>query len=273
VPALASNIVARTFGPAKLRVTTKRAEIRYVSGGVWRTVVATGAINARYPLRGRPQVRFGLRWRAHLHHATCGRYDGPRLAWLVTACKAPDGSYWALQRWPRNLPLFGQRPSRPDRLPDLRLSHWSGPLETFTVKQDWAFRRYDHLYGAVNYRGHAMHGFRTNRVGAPQDRYGILVYVDTFNSSYGRGWRREMGFVTHNPQGIFCYGFYSHLLRGQGRFPPGNGDAYRATVVGPGVLPDLRWQAKARGRYERAADRLANAEQRLRYTDGLCRPN
>src|SRR3954465_3277343 len=26
----------------------------------------------------------------------CGRYDGPALPLLVKACKAPDGSYWAL---------------------------------------------------------------------------------------------------------------------------------------------------------------------------------
>src|SRR5262249_17027245 len=30
-------------------------------------------------------------------HGSCRKYDGPPLAWLVTACNAPDGSYWALQ--------------------------------------------------------------------------------------------------------------------------------------------------------------------------------
>src|SRR5262249_13675452 len=152
---------------------------------------------------------------------------------------------------------------------DLRLSHWRGPLEVFTVKQDWAYHRYDHLYGSVSYRGRGMHGFRTDRLGAPQDRYGILVYVDTFDSSYGSGWRREMGFVTHNPTGIFCYGFYQHVLPGLPPFPPGNGTAYRATVVGPGVLPDVTWEAQARGGYERDADLLANAEQRTSFTDGV----
>ncbi len=32
---------------------------------------------------------------------TCPRYDGPRLVELEVACKAPDGSYWAVQSWPR----------------------------------------------------------------------------------------------------------------------------------------------------------------------------
>ena len=31
----------------------------------------------------------------------CLPYDGPPLAWLLRACKAPDGSYWALQSWVR----------------------------------------------------------------------------------------------------------------------------------------------------------------------------
>ena len=37
----------------------------------------------------------------------CAPYDGPALVYLVAACKAPDGSYWALQRWQRGLPLLG----------------------------------------------------------------------------------------------------------------------------------------------------------------------
>src|SRR5262249_32372333 len=41
----------------------------------------------------------------------CGRYDGPPLAWLVTACKAPDGTYWAVQSWQRLLPDYGVTPT------------------------------------------------------------------------------------------------------------------------------------------------------------------
>ena len=45
----------------------------------------------------------------------CGAYDGPALAWKVTACKAPDGSYWALQAWQRMLPNYGVAPTRSSR--------------------------------------------------------------------------------------------------------------------------------------------------------------
>src|ERR1043166_4214971 len=37
----------------------------------------------------------------------CQPYDGPALSYLVTACKAPDGSYWAVQNWQKDLPLLG----------------------------------------------------------------------------------------------------------------------------------------------------------------------
>jgi hypothetical protein len=39
-------------------------------------------------------------WRvAGLGESTCGAYGGPALGWNVTECRAPDGSYWALQAW------------------------------------------------------------------------------------------------------------------------------------------------------------------------------
>src|SRR5262249_20609894 len=44
-------------------------------------------------------------------HGGCGRYDGPALAWEVVACKAPDGSYWAVQSWQRKLPNYGRPPN------------------------------------------------------------------------------------------------------------------------------------------------------------------
>jgi hypothetical protein len=53
-------------------------------------------------------------------------------------------------------------------------------------------------------------------------------------------WRRENGFLTRRPTGSVCYGFYRH-----GSLPSGMGEAYRATVSGPGVTPDVMWQARA----------------------------
>jgi len=36
----------------------------------------------------------------------------------------------------------------------------------------------------------------------------------------------------------------------------------RATIIGPGVAPDVMWQGEAPGPYDAAADKAANAEQR-----------
>ena len=74
----------------------------------------------------------------------------------------------------------------------------------------------------------------TTKVGSPLDDYGRNIYVDTLDSRYGKGWRRENAFLAHRPTGVFCYGFYPFTSRG-----PGNGSKYRLTVVGPGVTPDV----------------------------------
>ena len=62
-----------------------------------------------------------------------------------------------------------------------------------------------------------------------------------FDSAYGLGWKRENSFLTHGPNGSFCYGFYPHGAR-----PAGHGERYRATIIGPGVTPDVMWQGEPR---------------------------
>ena len=115
-----------------------------------------------------------------------------------------------------------------------------------------------------------MFGFRTSSQGNPLDAYGRNVYVDTYNSRYGGGWHRENGFVAQRPTGVFCYGFYPHGSR-----PAGNGTHYRATVIGPGVTPDVMWQGPAPGPFDRARELQANAHQRALFAGvgpGGCRP-
>jgi hypothetical protein len=66
-----------------------------------------------------------------------------------------------------------------------------------------------------------------------------------------------MGLLTHRPTGVFCYGFSQHRDHMTGK-----GTRYRATVIGPGVTPDLMWEGEAPGPYDPARDAAANAEQR-----------
>src|SRR5213082_2572369 len=92
--------------------------------GRTRHVLVWGAIDARSPSPDVPQVAFhfdysgGLRSLGHQaaprFRNRCAPYDGPSLAFLVAACKAPDGSYWAVQAWQRLLPMRGFAPWLPE---------------------------------------------------------------------------------------------------------------------------------------------------------------
>jgi hypothetical protein len=267
----ASNKVTSGASNVALSVVdANTAVVSYTAKGRRWWVTASGAVNARFPNPSVRQVGFRLNYsQSAAAPVQCRRYVGPPLAWVVAACKGVAGDYWAVQAWQRNLPNYGVKPALPEHAEfDLRISHWKGPLPVYTVKLDWTYRRFDHLYGSLTYLGRPMYGFGTTTPGDPTDKYGVLIYLDTFNPAYGPGWRRENSFVTHKGSGIFCYGFFPH-----GAYPSGQGSAYRATVVGPGVLPDQMWQRKAPGPYDATKDALANAEQRAKYTDRLCRAN
>jgi hypothetical protein len=278
-PGHASQLIDRDAQNIKLAVNAKgEALVTYEAGGQLKHVLAWGAVNAVTPTTTREQVSFSLDYsggygKYHRDYwrtfgSDCGRYDGPALGWLVAACKAPDGSYWALQAWQRGLPDYGVAPTPAESAWELHLSHWTGELAVLTIKEDWSYRRFDHLYGSLSYDGAGVYGFRATPSGSPLDTFGRNVYVDTHGSVYGAGWRRENSFLTHRPKGSFCYGFYPH-----GRHPSGRGTVYRATVIGPGVTPDVVWQGTAPGRYNRGADLAANAEQRTTFADPSCKVN
>jgi hypothetical protein len=266
--AAASELIGREADRVGLQGNgAGQAHVTWSESGATRHVVAGNAINARPPSPGTPQVSFRLRYGARsIVGAGCGSYDGPPLAWLLVACKAPDGSYWALQRWQRLKPNYGGKSADWE----LRLSHWAGPLPVLELWTDWAYRRFDHLYGRYTYLGQPVHGFRVTPQGSPLDDYGRNLYVETRGSRYGAGWRRENSFLAQRPTGAFCYGFYPHGSR-----PPGKGTEYRATVIGPGVVPDVMWEGDAPGPFNRAREKQANAQQRQLFavrSGNACRP-
>jgi hypothetical protein len=237
--ASASEIIDRNAQDVRLSVDASgRALVSYRAHGRAMHVIAWGAIDARQPTSGRPQVAFrkdysGRTWASF--RSQCRAYDGPPLAFQVAACAAPDGSYWALQSWRRTLPNFDGKPRNGLGTWELHLSHWSGALASLEAWTDWVYAgRYHHLFGRLTYSGQPVYGFTANKFGSPRDAYGRNIYVDTFNSRYGKGWRRENAFLAHRPTGVFCYGFYPFTPRG-----PGNGAKYRLTAIGPGVTPDV----------------------------------
>jgi hypothetical protein len=280
--AAASNLIDRNATNVKLQVNSSgMALLTYKAGGKAKHVLAWGAVDAHAPSEAGPQAKFQLDYSGgwSLSHKlpllwerfknTCGPYTGPTLQWFVTGCTAKDGTNWVVQSWQRMLPNYGVAATSPmQTVWELRLSHWGGDLPVFTVKQDWAYRRWEDLYGSYMYKGQPMYGFHTTSQGAPLDNYGVLVYLDTYNSAYGPGWMRENSFVTHNPTGVFCYGFFPHAAH-----PAGNGEQYRATVVGAGVLPDQFWQGASLGAYDKDRDAQANAERKTAFADKLCSYN
>jgi hypothetical protein len=255
--AAASDRVALDATDVRLAVSASsgQALLTYRQGGKTRHTLVWGAVNALTPSETVPQVRFKIDfsggWSTHGHTTwqrfgnACRPYDGPRLAALLAACKAPDGSYWAVQQWQPNLPHRGfplYKAGQNDW--EIDVSHWTGPLAQLELYADWAFDGQAHnIFGRLTYAGAPVHGFHTVKgTGAPQDRYGRSLYIDTLDSAYGPGWKRETSIVFRNPTGVFCYSFWpTHdvSLPGQPARPAGNGKAYRLEVVGPGVTPNL----------------------------------
>jgi hypothetical protein len=259
--ASAAQLVDRDATGVRLAVNAKgEALLTYRKGSALKHVLVWGAINALPPTPGAQQVKFHLDYAGgwgkyrtlYWQHFTnvCRAYDGPALPNLVAVCKAPDGSYWAAQEWPQPLPDLGFTPWLPAQSQQwLEVSHWSGPVAQLETGMHWVYDgRFQSLFGRYTYDDQPVYGFGTTRVGAPTDGFGRLIYLDTFDSVYGPGWRRENSFVAHNPSGVFCYGFYpfdpttggyQHPPGQTARRGPGIGSQYRLLAEGPGVTPNV----------------------------------
>jgi hypothetical protein len=213
-----SQLVARDARNLQLAVNWRgEALLTYTRGGFGfdRHVLLWGATGTRGQLQvdytgGKERYHFAY-WRQF--SATCGRYDGPRLAYFVAACKAPDGTYWAVQ----SLPQPGSTHTW------LEVSHWRGEVAKVAAGMAWAYDgRFQLIYGRVTYEGEAAAG--------------ALVHLDTFNSSFGPRWQRENDFAAHLHSGAFCYGLYPHKSK-DGALFAGTGQKYRLAVSGPGATP------------------------------------
>jgi hypothetical protein len=289
-PASASQLIARDARDVTLRVNANgQALLGYTAKGKRWDVLAWGAINAVHPSPDRRQVAFRLdysggwaTYRKTLSSSfrnVCGRYTGPQLAWFLIGCTMPDGTHWAVQSWQRGLPNLGFEPWKPLQASrELRLSRWSAELPKLELFTNWAYsKRFHHLFGRFSWLGQPVYGFGATSTGAPTDSFGRNIYLDTLNSAYGPGWRRENSFLAHHGTGVFCYGFYPHDpypgYPAAGRRPEGKGERYRATAIGPGVMPDVTWEGAAPAAYDEALDRqLVEAQRALYAGDKLCKP-
>ena len=244
--------------------------------GLLRHVLVWGAINALPPSQDVPQVRFQMDYSGGLakyHNPgywtkfknACRPYDGPALVYVVAACDAPDGSYWAVQSWQRLLPMRGFDPWKPIQSAyGFTVSHWSGPIAQLDVTQNWTYGgSWTALDGRLTYNGQPVFGYKTPSATKRGDGYARYVYIDTHDSVYGQGWRHDAAKVLHTGNGAFCYsfvpqkpppGYPSDELRG-----PAPGDQERVTVLGPGVTPDVQWVGPGLGEFDARQDKEYNA--------------
>jgi hypothetical protein len=288
--ASASQLIGRNASQLELRANVKgEALLSYTTNGKRINVLAWGAMNAVAPATGVQQTALSLdyaggwgKYRRNLTLSfvnTCGPYTGPPLAWFVTACTMSDGSHWAVQSWQRALPNLGFDPWLPLQSNwEIHLSHWNTELPKLEAWTNWAYsKHFDHIFGRYTYLGQPVFGYGSTAKGAPTDTFGRNVYLDTLNSRYGLGWKRENSFLAHKGSGIFCYGFYEHApypgYPAIGRRPQGKGERYRMTVIGPGVTPDVIWESPALGTYDKSLDaHLRDLQRQVYGNDGLCKP-
>jgi hypothetical protein len=296
--ASASFIVGRNAQNIQLAVNAKGwAMVSYTSNGTVMHVLARGAVNANQPKPGGKQTAFQIDWAGGWgwqHQQlwkswgnTCKPYDGPGLPFFVTGCKAPDGSYWALQQWQRALPDLGFNPwTAQQSVFELHLSHWTGQTDALAkieAYQDWVYGgRYNEIFGKVTYKGVPVHGYTSTNVGGPRDPFGRNLYLDTLDApAYGPGLHRENSFLAHNPTGAFCYGLYPFdPSKGGYQHPPGQtslrgpgiGAQYRLTMIGPGVTPDVQATVQALHPFNKNDPNDLKLEQQMNQLRGEIAP-
>jgi hypothetical protein len=263
--ASASEPLPDNISKPTLEVNAKgEALVSFGAAGAQRHILVWGAVNGVASSAGGPQQQFSRDnaggygkyhdagyWKTFTD--ACSPYDGPPLVYMVAACKAPDGSYWALQSWQRDLPDLGFAPWKASqRVVETDISHWTGPLATLSAVVDWTHGHSSvGIFGQLLYGGKAVFGGSVTAVGSPTDVYGRNVYIDTFDSAYGAGWKRDSAILVHSPNGTFCHsfrpavpfaGYPSKALR-----PAAPGSKYRITVIGPGVTPVVQWEGTGIG--------------------------
>ena len=123
--------------------------------------------------------------------------------------------------------------------------------------------RWQGVFGRYSYLGQPIFGFGSNAKGVPKDKYGRNLYIDTLNSAYGPGWKRESGILTHKGTGTFCHSFVPQRpfvgYPSQEMRPAASGERYRVTVGGPGVMPVMQVEVPGLADSDRSRDAEFNS--------------
>lgn len=260
------SLKVNTKGMALVTYKTEAGAIRHVL--VWGAASAVPNPTAA-PQQQKFQMDYSGGWKSQKNAKfwstfknACTKYDGPALPFLVTACKAPDGSYWALQAWQRNLPMRGFDPwTAKQKGVELHVSHWSGPLPELEIYQAYTYGNANQgFFGRLMYDGDPVYGTRSPSA-TVADPWARNIYIDVFNSDYGPGWKHDTAINTHPGNGAFCYTFTPQAPpKGYPSDKPngnGLGERYRISVMGPGVTPIIQWEGAKLGPRSQAAQSAA----------------
>lgn len=282
--AIGSVLIARSATNVSVRVISGgKAVLLFTQNGQRRAVLAWGALNARAhpkcgklhgPMCGPAQVDMSHARLSPTGHMAkkilgmrnlCKPYDGPKLPYYIAGCEAPDGSYWGVQSWERLGPVCTRAD---DGAPELRLSHWRGPVAKLRITLDWHTPHphvddpihYDHLFGQYTYQGDPVYGLNWNNLGVPSDGYGRVIYIFSHDAMCGgKGWIHNENGMSLPWQGQFCH---TYAPKGTKHFLS-TGDMYRAVAMGPGVTPDVGWgPVPALDIFDPVAEMQANAMQK-----------
>jgi hypothetical protein len=268
VVASAAQIVDRGVASPELSVNNRNvALVSYSVRGVTRHVLYWGAVDWADTFKR----DYSGGWKSKMadykrFSNSCKPYTGPRLALIVAACDAPDGSHWALQQWSRLWKNYGG-----DSAPaELYISHWRGDVAQLQISTDYSYHgKHQHLWGNFTFHHKPVFGTHQTLQGVPTDKQGRNIYVDFLK---GPSWRRVNSFLTHPSTAGFCYTFADHPASSAGWNGQGTGDAYRATAIGPGVSPLVELHFTPPGPYSPETDDAANVAQRqLLGNDPRCR--
>lgn len=222
--ATGATLLTRSTNRVSMKVTNSSAQVSW-----GKTAILCCAINALPPSQTTPQVNFKISYGKKLS-GSCLKTN-ITLPLLVKICRSKNGSLWAVQRWRRLVPNYGGTTAPAE----LHVSHWTGELPKFeNVGWHKGAGGIPVLDGKLTYKGDPVYGFTSTKTGVPTDTYGRLVYLDSYNSDCGTGWRRINSFLTHTGNGEFSY-----FLGSQGGCS-GQGEKYRITANGPGVTPVIR---------------------------------
>ena len=230
--------------------------------GQERHVLAWGAVNA-YPHQTEPpvtQTHFSLDysggWKSHGRatfwqtlHNVCKPYTGPALPFFVTGCDAPDGSYWALQSWQRNLPVGGFAPwtaaqtaGRAPPCPLERAAAGARDLPALDLRRNAAgLLRAADLPGPARLRVADGLGGRQRHLGAEHlHRRPSTPISGAAGSTTPRSARIRAAAASASRSSPRRR---RRATRAPSRRATGSGRAIAISAIGPGVTPIVQWQA------------------------------